>query len=129
MSTKHLIMAFFCLLGLTFTGCEKNNSTAKSSDLDGTKWAGTIELTDIEASFVDEECYITMSGYAVGTIRGAYKESKPNFFVTVINVTGDADGQVKVGDTISGTYDLRTKTMTVQITLYGSPQTIILTKK
>jgi len=127
MKTKNLIMAIFCLLGLTFASCDKNNPVA-TNDLDGTKWTGKVLQTNIEASFIDDECYIIMSGYANGVIRGSYKVSSPNVFITVTNVTGDADGQVKVGDVLSGTYDIKAKTMTIRMQLYGSMQTVTFTQ-
>lgn len=129
MKTKNLIMAIFCLFGLTFVGCEKDTPTTPTTtnDLDGTKWQAKVEKTDVEASFIDDECYLTMSGYANGVIRGSYKTSSPNVFITVTHITGDADGQVEVGDVISGTYDIKAKTMSIKMRLYGSMQTIIFT--
>ena len=109
---------------LTFSSCEKGGSNA----LDGTKWAGRAFDTNVSASFVGNECYITLSGYANGAGVGTYKVSEPDVFITITRLSGSSDGQLHVGDIITGKYNLVSQKMTVNIVLYGSAREIILYK-
>ncbi len=100
--------------------------STNTNDLDGTKWAGVALQTNVEFSFIDDECYLVLSGYANCTAVGTYKTSSPDVYVTLTKITGDSDGQLKVGDVISGKYDLSAKQMTVKIVLYGELREIQL---
>ncbi len=98
------------------------------NELDGTKWAGVALQTNVKFSFVDDECYIVMSGYVNCTAVASYKVSSPDVYVTILQLTGDTDGQLAVGDVIAGTFSLAAKQMVVNMVLYGEPREIILTQ-
>ena len=119
-----LLLLFACL---TFSSCDKGNHSLKN-ELDGTKWAGRAFDTNVAASFVGDECYITLTGYANGAGVGIYKVSAPDVFITITRLSGSSDGQLHVGDIITGRYDLTLQKMTVNIVLYGSAREIILYK-
>ena len=116
---------FLMLACLTFSSCEKDGG---SGTLDGTKWEGVAFETNVSVSFVGEECYIVLSGYASGAGVGTYKVSSPDVFITITRLSGSTDGQLHVGDIITGKYNLKTKKMTASIVLYGSSREITLFK-
>lgn len=127
MKAKQFLLAVLCLLGLTLASCEKGGGSSLN-ELDGTKWEGRALETDVSVSFVGDECYIILSGYANGSGVGSYKVSSPDVFITITRLNGSSDGQLHVGDVLNGTYNLSTKKMTVRIVLYGDTREIVLSR-
>ena len=52
-----------------------------------------------------------------------------NLFVTITRASGDFDGQLNQGDIIIGSFDLKARTMTIDLSLYGKKYAVKLTQK
>ena len=127
-SSKHVLMALFCLISLVMASCSQNTPAA-SNPLANTKWTGKAMQTDVDVTFTTDESYIQVSGYANGTAVGTYKTSNSDVFVTITRTSGDFDGQLNQGDIVIGSFDLNAKTMTINLTLYGEKYPVQLTQK
>ena len=128
MKTKTFITILLCLICMGLISCDKKkNEESSTTSLSNTKWEGTALKTNIKVPFTTEECYIQASGYATGVAVGTYKTNQSDLFITVTNTSGDFDGQLSKGDILIGTFDLKAKTMSIELTLYGQPQKVSLT--
>lgn len=86
-------------------------------------------LTSVDVTFTANECYIQVSDYANGVAVGTYKISNSDLFVTITRASGDFDGQLNQGDIIIGSFDLKARTMTIDLSLYGKKYAVKLTQK
>lgn len=126
--SKHLMMALMCLASLVMASCN-SSSPSESSPLANTKWTGTAMLTSVDITFTADECYIQVSDYVNGVAVGTYKTSNTDLFVTITRTSGDFDGQLNEGDIVIGSFDLKAKTMVVNLSLYGEKYSVLLTQK
>ncbi len=129
MKLKNIFLAVLCLLSLTFVSCNNNDPDHKKvSALAGTTWKGSALQTRVAVSFTKEECTILLSGYVNGTGIASYEATQSTFTATIKNTQGSSDGQLNVGDVITGTYSIENDTMDINIVLYGEKTTIHLSQ-
>lgn len=130
MKLKRILLAVICLISLTLVSCNKNEPDDKKNyALAGTTWKGSALLTNVIVSFTKEECTILLSGYVNGTGIASYEASQSTFTATIKNTQGSSDGQLNVGDVITGSFSIEEDKMDIDITLYGEKSTIHLTQK
>ena len=129
MKLKNIFLAVLCLICLTFVSCNNNEpNNSKNSTLAGTIWKGSALQTKVTVSFTKEECTILLSGYVNGTGIASYEATKSTFTATIKNIQGSSDGQLNIGDVITGTFDIESDTMDINIILYGEKSTIHLSQ-
>ena len=129
MKLKNIFLAALCLISLTIVSCSINEpDNKKNSALAGTTWKGSALQTKVVVSFAKEECTILLSGYVNGTGIASYEATQSTFTATIKNTQGSSDGQLNVGDVVTGTYSIEDDTMDIDIVLYGEKSTIHLSQ-
>ena len=122
-------MVALSLVALTIVSCRNDEpGYQKNSALAGTTWKGSALQTKVVVSFTKEECTILLSGYVNGTGIASYEATQSTFTATIKNTQGSSDGQLNVGDVITGTYNIEDDTMDIDIVLYGEKSTIHLSQ-
>lgn len=127
MKTKIFLLVALSLMTIFFVGCKKDKNKATSTtELAGTKWAGTISPIDVELSFDGNVCNIRANsgGTTIGTASGTYSCANSIVKITITSISGDFGGMLNKGDVLSGTYNLSLKTLVFPIMVMGNLESI-----